>query len=127
MALVVKALMLDRLQTRSTWVLTSRTALFAAVVPEPRIRYVVAIWIEGNVQQSLDLKFEKLKEDGTYEEKWSPIPVAPSNFIQIPEGSYSVEDPVVTFEGGTNFYGKVGGAEGVSINVTVNYWDSEIF
>lgn len=112
----------DRLQTDSIWITPTRTALFAAV-PEARIRYVIAIWIKGNRQNIDDISFEKLEEDDTYTMKFSPIPVAPADFRQIPEGSYDLEDPILVLEGGTSLYAQV---VGLSLNVTVNYWDNEI-
>lgn len=111
----------DKLRTVSVWVTQVRTPLFGTV-PEPRMRYVVAIWISGNAQQAADIMFEKLKEDATYETVWSPIVVAPADFRQIPEGSYDLEDSIVTFEGGTRLYGRV---TGMSLNVSVNFWDNE--
>jgi len=114
----------ERLKTESTWVTSDRTALFAAVA-ERQFRYVVGIWISGNMQVTVTCQFEKLEEDATYTMKWSPIPVAPADFRQIPKGSYSITDPIVTFEGGTRLYGKTDIA-GMSLNVTIAYWDWDI-
>lgn len=114
----------ERLKTESTWVENGRTALFAAV-PERQFRYVVGIFISGNMQVTTTLELEKLEEDATYTTKWSPIPVAPADFRQIPKGSYSITDPIVTFEGGTRLYGKTD-VVGMSLNVTVDYWDWDV-
>ena len=114
----------ERLKTDSVWVTNARTALFAAVA-ERQFRYVVGIWVSGNVQVTTTLELEKLKEDATYVTKWSPIPVAPADFRQIPKGSYSIVDPIVTFEGGTRFYGKTD-VVGMSLNVSVAFWDWDI-
>ena len=122
----------ERLKTESTWVGVdvgeedARIPLFA-VVPERQFRYVVGIWISGNMQATRTIKFEKSLETDpvTYETKWSPIPVAPADFRQIPKGSLSITDPIVTFEGGTRLYGKTDVA-GLSLNVTVEYWDWDI-
>lgn len=114
----------ERLKTESTWVENGRTALFAAV-PERQFRYVVGIFISGNMQVTTTLELEKLEEDTTYTTKWSPIPVAPADFRQIPKGSYSIVDPIVTFEGGTRLYGKTD-VVGMSLNVTVDYWDWDV-
>jgi len=119
-----------RLKTESTWVMptniSSRTALFAAVA-QRQFRYVVGVWISGNKQVNVTIEFEKSLETDpvTYETKWSPISVAPADFRQIPKGSYSITDPIVTFEGGTQFFGKTDVA-GHSLNVTVDYWDWDI-
>jgi len=114
----------ERLQTESVWVTSERTALFAAV-SERQWRYVVAIWISGNKQVATTCQFEKLEEDASYSMKWSPIPVAPTDFRQIPKGVVSIIDPIVTCEGGTRLYGKTDIA-GMSLNVTVEYWDWDV-
>jgi len=124
-----------RLKTRSTWVHNTRTELFPAGTPavaERQFRYVVGVWISGNMQVTTTVELEKLEEDPSdppvdadYTTKWSPIPVAPADFRQIPKGSLSITDPIVTFEGGTSFYGKTDVA-GHSLNVTVEYWDWDI-
>lgn len=110
----------DRLVTKAVWCTPTRTALFATV-PEDRFRYIVAIFISGNLATTQAIRFEKLKEDGTYEELISPIPVAPADFRQLPT-SYSIEDPIISLEGGTRLYGQV---DGLSLNTDIIYWDSE--
>ena len=87
----------ERLKTESVWVTSARTPLFAAVT-ERQFRYVVGIWISGDLKKTLTVQIEKLEEDATYSMKWSPIPVAPADFRQIPKGSLSIEDPIVTCE-----------------------------
>lgn len=114
----------ERLKTESVWVESDRTPLFAAV-PERQFRYVVGIWINGNMGQTVCVQFEKLEEDASYTMKWSPIPVAPADFRQIPIGGLSIVDPIVTCEGGTRLYGKTDLA-GSSMNVTVEYWDWDV-
>jgi hypothetical protein len=114
----------ERLKTESVWVENTRTPLFAAV-GEAQWRYVVGIWISGNKQVNTTLQIEKYEEDGTYTMKWSPIPVAPTDFRQIPKGSLSIIDPIVTCEGGTRLYGKTD-VTGMSLNVTVEYWDWDV-
>jgi len=114
----------ERLKTESVWVTNDRTALCAAVA-ERQFRYVVGIWISGNLQVTTTLELEKLEEDDSYVTKWSPIPVAPADFRQIPKGSYSIIDPIVTFEGGTRLYGKTD-VVGMSLNTTVAFWDWDI-
>jgi len=107
------------------------TALFqvagvATPVPERQFRHVVAIWISGNMVQTNLLSLYKLEEDGeTYTLLFSPIPVAPADFRQLPKGSYSITDPILTFEGGTRLYGKVD-TEDKELNVSVVYWDWDV-
>jgi len=121
----------ERIKTESTWVRNTRTALFA-LVAERQFRYVVGIWISGNMQVTTTVELEKLEEDPSdppvdadFTTKWSPIPVAPADFRQIPKGSYSIIDPIVTFEGGTRLYGKTD-VSGMSLNLTVSFWDWDI-
>jgi len=131
---LTKQVIRNRLVNRSIWVTSSRTALFrtlagvAQVVPEARVRYVVGIWISGNSVKSLAVVLEKGTESVTtpYSTLWSPIPVGPADFRQIPEGQFDLQDSVATFEGGSQFYGTAVGYEGVSVNVSVAYWDNEI-
>ena len=77
------------------------------------------------MQVTTTCQVEKLKEDASYSMKWSPIPVAPADFRQIPKGSLSITDPIVTCEGGTRLYGKTDIA-GMSLNVTVEFWDWDV-
>lgn len=120
----------ERLKTASVWVEHSAagvdppTALFSAIA-ERQFRYVVGIWISGNMQVTTGLSLYKLEEDDSYTPKFSPIPVAPADFRQIPKGSYSITDPILTFEGDTGLYGKTDVA-GMSLNVTVDYWDWDV-
>lgn len=118
----------DRLQTDSRWITggpAAPTDIFAANVAERQFRYIIALWIPGDLVSTVRLEIFKKDEDGDYHTKWCPIPVAPADFRQIPEGSYSIVDPIITLEGGTNMAGSVDLA-GHSLNVTVVYWDWDI-
>jgi len=114
----------ERLKTVEQWVTTSWTAIGDAV-SDDEFRYIVAIWINGDMQATRTIEFSKLAKDGSVPDDlsglWSPIPIAPADFRQIPKGSYSIEDPITRLEGGTRLYAKV---DGNSVNVTVNYWDT---
>ena len=121
---LVKEDIRQRLKTSCVWVTSARTPLFA-VVPERQWRYVVGMWISGNLQLTTTIAFEKLEEDATYTMEFSPIPVAPADFRQIPEGQYDLEDILGSYEGGTRLYG-VTDLAGSSLNVTVKYWDWDI-
>ena len=116
----------ERLKTVEQWVTTSWTAVGDAV-DDDAFRYIVAIWINGDMQATRTIQFSKLAKGGTVPTNlsalWSPIPIPPSDFKQIPQGVYSIEDPVAVLEGGTRLYAKV---DGNSVNVTVNYWDTEL-
>ena len=116
----------ERLQTKSVWVKTDWTAIGDAV-SDDEFRYIVAIWVNGDMTATRTIEFSKLAKGGSVPGDlsglWNPIPVAPADFRQIPKGSYSIEDPVAVLEGGTRLYAKV---DGNSVGVTVNYWDSEL-
>lgn len=123
----------ERLKTESKWIpeqSQTRTPFWGTIatpvdVPERQFRFIVGIWISGTMGATTCIQLEKYEEDGTFTMKFSPIPVAPADFRQIPKGSLSITDPILTLEGGTNLYGNVDLA-GVSINVTVEYWDWDI-
>lgn len=115
----------DRLKYQSRWLTTTRTAIFAAAISEHNMRRIVAIWLNGNVQVQLNPMLEKYIEGLTWETIFCPIPVPPTDLIQIPVGSYSVTDPIFCLEGGSNLYGKTD-VTGHSLNVTVAYWDNEV-
>jgi len=116
----------ERLKTVEQWVTTSWTAIGGAV-SDDEFRYIVAIWINGDMQATRTIEFAKLAKGGSVPTNlstlWSPIPIAPADFRQIPQGGYSIEDPVTVLEGGTRLYARV---DGNSINVTVNYWDTGV-
>jgi len=112
----------ERLQTDQVDVLPSRTDLFSDVA-ERKIRYVVAIIINGDGVASRTMDIEKREEDGTYTMKFEKVPVAPADVRTLPRESYDIEDPIVTCEGGTRL---VGTASGNTLYTTVVYWDSDI-
>jgi len=131
----------ERIRVKSVWLMPTRTSFFATtdehivsvtdpltaasvpVLSERYIRYIVSLLFQGNAIQAQSAKIEKYKEDGNYEVKWSDIQIQPAAMPQIPEGSYNIEDPIISLEGGTNLYGHVNGN---SINLTITYWDSDI-
>jgi len=117
-----KDIIRDRLQTDQVDITTTRTPLFA-VVDERKIRYVVALILNGDGVASRTVDIEKLEEDGSYTMKFEKVPVAPADSRKIPEGAYNLEDPVVTCEGGTRLYGT---ASGNTVYASVMYWDNDI-
>lgn len=113
----------DRLHTDSVWITTTRTALTAAVA-EDKMRYIVMVYINGDQDKKRGVEITKLEEDGTtYTVKFSHINVPPAGNVQVPEGAYDPESPILVCEGGTRPYGKVSGN---SVNLTVVYWDNDI-
>jgi len=113
----------ERLQTDSVTILTSRTALTAAV-PESKMRYVVAIILIGDGTASRTVDIEKLEENGTtYTVKFNDVPVAPADVRQLPT-DYDIENPILVLEGGTRPYGTVSAGSG--LNCTIIYWDSPL-
>lgn len=114
------------LVTKSVWITSdlpaTPTDFFAAVVPEGNTRFIVALWLPGQMVNTVRCQILEKKEDGTYEIKWCPIPVAPADFRQIPEGSYSIEDPVLKLAGGENLAASID-TVGSSLNLSLTYWD----
>lgn len=123
----------ERIRTKSIWMLMTRTPFFLAteehmhatinMLQERYIRYIVSLHFQGNGISHTSGSIEKLKEDGTYEMKWSDVQIAPAAMPQIPEGSYDIENPIISIEGGTNLFGRVSGN---SINLTITYWDNDL-
>lgn len=124
----------DRLITKSTWVTTDYTELaqVAAIVSERMMRYVIALFFNGNQQKKVNVEISVLNEGGTagtaadHTVKFSDVNVAPADNPQIPQGEYGIEDPIFTMEGGTR--GPYGRSKTVahSVNLTAVYWDSDI-
>lgn len=111
----------ERLVTASVTILTSRTALTAAV-GEARTRYIVAIFLHGDGSASRTVDIEKLEEDGTtYTMQFNDVPVAPADVREIPPNGYDIENPIMVLEGGTRPYGIVSAGSG--LNATIVYWD----
>ena len=115
---------MERLQTVSVTIGTTRTAL-TGTVDEKKMRYIVLIRLHGDGVASRTVDIEKLEEDGTtYTMKFNDVPIAPADVREIPESDWDIEKPVLVLEGGTRPYGTVSGGAGV--NCTIIYWDSEI-
>lgn len=123
----------DRLRVKSVWITPTRTPFFVAAeahmhatlntLAEQYRRYIIMLLFQGNAITAQSATVEKLEEDGTYTMKFSDIQIQASAMPQIPNGGYSIEDPIMSLEGGTNLYGTVNGN---SNNLSIIYWDSEI-
>lgn len=110
----------DRLRVDNVWIGTTRTPLFDAV-EEQKIRYVVAIHLNGDTSAQRQVDIEKLEEDGSYTLKFGDVPVGANQHQELPGSGYSIEDPIIGLEGGTRLYGT---AVGNSLNGSIIYWDS---
>lgn len=113
----------QRLKFAQRQVTTTITDIFGSNVPESKIRYVVKIIVTGDQVTTRVLTLYKKKEDGTYEVFVPNISVPAPGYKEIPEGGISLEDPILTLEGGTNIAGRV---DGNSLSVTVVYWDNDV-
>jgi len=113
----------DRLKYEQKWITTSNTNIFASDVDEYKIRYIVKIILTGDQSTTRVAEISKKLEAGSYDTFIPNINVVASEKKEIPEGSYDIEDPITTLEGGTNLAGKVSGN---SISMTVIYWDNDI-
>jgi len=120
---------MERLQTDSVTIGTTRTALTAAV-PDRKMRFIVKMMLHGDGVASRTVDIEKLKKggdptaDADFTMKFNDVPVAPADVRDIPEGSYDLESPILVLEGGTRPYGKV--SAGAGLNTTILYWDNDV-
>jgi hypothetical protein len=114
------------LVTKSKWITSDTPAtptdFFAANVPEGNTRFIVALWLPGQMVNTVRMQIMEKKEDDTYEIKFCPIPVAPADWRQIPEGSYDIESPVLRLAGGENLAASID-TVGSSLNLSLTYWD----
>ena len=113
----------DRLKYEQKWIKTTNTDIFGSNVPESKIRYIVKIILTGDQNTTRIAEISKKLETGSYDTFIPNINVVASQYREIPEGSYDIENPILTLEGGTNLAGKVSGN---SISMTVIYWDNDI-
>ena len=125
-----KEIIRQKLRVKSVTIGTSRTAAFSSgeyhmdedsdYLAEQHMRYIVAIILIGDGSGSRIVDIEKYEEDGSYTMKFDDVPIAPADVRQLPPNGYSIEDPILTLEGGTNLYLK---ADAGSPKATIIYWD----
>jgi len=113
----------ERLRYAQLTIGTSRANFWTSDVPERKIRYVVAIFLFGDATATRTVEIEKVKEDDTYDMIFDNIGVAPTEKVQLPIGSYSIEDPIIALEGGTNLSAI---ADAGAPEATVIYFDDDI-
>ena len=89
------------------------------------MRYIVLMNIPGDLAATTRIEILKSIEAGTYETKGGPIPIAAADFRQIPEGSYGIEDPVITLSGGENLAASTD-TVGSSLCLTAVFFDADI-
>lgn len=120
-----KAQIRERTLTRSTWVTNTWASVFpdlaAAVLNERQLRYVVYLALAGNQQNTVGVAFRLQREGAAGPAVFSPISVAPADFIQIPP-SHDLEDSIIQVEGGGDLFARTD-VTGHSVNVTAQYWD----
>jgi hypothetical protein len=121
--MVDKSVIRDRLQTNEVWVTSSRTELFGTVDSD-KIRYVVGIFVNGDLAGTRNVVIEK-KRNTTYTSKFH-INVSPAEHKQLPQGGYSIEDPLLIIEGGSALYAHNDAPAGSSQAITVIYWDDRV-
>jgi len=110
----------QKLRVANVTIGTSDTDLFSSNVPENKMRNIVLIMIIGDGSASTTVDIEKKGEDGTYTVKIPSVPIAPADIQPIPPSGFSIEDPVIVLEGGTNLAFK---AASGSPKAAVVYWD----
>lgn len=122
--MLTRGQIMERLQTASVLIGTSRTPL-TAVVDTRKMRNIVMIRLHGDGVASRTVDIEKLETDTTtYTMKFNDVPIAPADVREIPESGYDIEDPILVLEGGTRPYGTV--SAGTGVNATIIYWDTDI-
>ena len=98
--------------------LTTSAANVFANVPERTMRNVVAIWLTGDgTSRTVTIAWAGERTGNIFPD----IPVPPAGFVQIPEGQYDIENPVIVVEGGTRITAAQNAGSGVDL-VCV-YWD----
>lgn len=122
MNVIDKSIIRNRLQTDEVWITSDRTELFS--VDTDKIRYVVGIFINGDLAGTRNVVIEKRRGD-TYTGKFQ-VNVAPAGHEQLPKGGYSIEDPLMIIEGGSTLYAHNDAPAGSSQAVTVVYWDDKV-
>ena len=120
----------SRIKVGSVWITSldhdAPTMFFTNNVPERKMRYIVMLFAPGDLSATTRIEILQRDEAETgYETKFCPIPIAAADTLQIPEGGYSIEDPVLTLEGGTNLGASID-TVGTSLNLTCVFWDSDI-
>jgi hypothetical protein len=115
----------ERLQTIGTALTTVNQGLFSggAAVPSGKIRFVVAIFIIGDMTTTRNVTFQKLAANGTtYTTIFPSVPIAPPDVRQLPPSNYDIENPIATFEDNTNL---VAASNAGAPYAVVVYWDNE--
>lgn len=111
---------MEKLRIRQVTLSDSRADLFAAAVPESRIRYVVGIWINGD-GTSRTVEIERTEEDASHTMLFDNVPVPPADQVQVPKGwEFDIENPFMLCEGGTNLTAI---ASAGAPEATIIYWD----
>ena len=111
----------ERLKFKDVDIATTRTKVFAAVVPKRVKRNIVAIVLIADATNRT-VEIEKLEEDGTtYTMIFDDYNVVANSNAWIPP-QYDLERPIIVLEGGTNLYLKATAA----IAGAVIYHDDEL-
>ena len=111
----------ERIRYAQLTIGTSRANFWASDIDEYKFRNIVAIIIFGDGSASRTVEIEKVKEDDTWEMIFDNVPVAPAAIVQLPEGEYNIEDPIIVLEGGTNLSAI---ADAGAPEATAIYWDT---
>lgn len=114
--MVDKETIRERLRIRQVVATASGVSLFTDAVPSNKIRYIIALVATASSNDTLSIS----KGATTL---FADIPVQSTAVTQLPQGAYSIEDPVITLEGGANLTLTTGTGE---VNVSVIYWDNDV-
>lgn len=111
---------MEKLRIRQVTLSTSRADLFAAAVPESRIRYVVGIWLNGD-GTARTVQIERTEEDASHTMLFDGVNVPAAEDAPVPNGwEFDIENPFMLCEGGTNLTAV---AAAGAPEATIIYWD----
>lgn len=127
----------ERIRTKSVWLFPTNTPIFVAgeehmnpavlgvnTLNDRFIRYVVMLLFQGDATVAHSANIRKLEANlVTFTTKFSDIQIQAAQMPQIPNGSFSIEDPFLSVEGNCGLYGQVNAN---SLNLTIVFWDDDV-
>jgi len=101
----------------------TRADYFAAAISERIKRNILGILISGD-GTARTITFEKKTEAAAYESIFKSVQIPATGNVWLPvDSNYSLEDPILVLEGGTNIAGT---ASAGTLPTTIIYYDDEL-
>jgi len=102
----------------------TRADYFAAAVPERVKRNILAILVSSDGTDGT-ITIDKKSEAGAYAEIFKAVQIVAKANVWLPiDSNFSLEDPIVVLEGGTNIAGTA--SSGRTFPTTIIYYDDEL-